>query len=214
MTSAARISIVPTMGKRMSHVTEASSVTHTYYLTYKSAELSLLQAARSNDQRMLHLVSAYVMIAFTLEAYVNDFCAVALADDLWTKMERKATTAEKVRALSKSLNIPVDFSSLPFQEVKPIFQIRDRIAHSKRDVRNSSPSELQSRPLAIPIGDLEKILRDLNLARRFHRAVYSMISQLHRARSDRDHDDHPLEAGAKSIHIGIQMRRTNEGPAN
>lgn len=78
-------------------VSSAYSVHHSYYLMYKAAELSILHAETDEERRKPYLLSAYAMIAFGVEAYVNEFCAVTIPDTLWSDVERKLSTVEKLK---------------------------------------------------------------------------------------------------------------------
>lgn len=197
----------------MSSVEEAYSVAHPHYMMYKSAELSLAYAARSPKHRSLHLLNVYVMIAFTLEAYVNDFCAVSIPHGLWNSVERKLSTSEKLKLVSACLKIPIDFSSPPFQETKEIFRIRDHFAHSKRRLRDISKNGLSETSLVSPKNELEEILVRMDLATKRYRSVYEMIGYLHSIRPEKDHNSHPLETGAFSTFITIVLTKKSGSEA-
>jgi hypothetical protein len=194
----------------MSHISSAHSIRHTHYLLFKAAEVALVKADQDDGLRALHIATAYVMSAFALEAYVNDICAVSIPYKTWNPVERKLSTIEKVKLLKAHTMLKADFSKEPFQLLKQLFRTRDELAHSKRQVLEVEPQNLNTQSLTMPCSNLDKCLDDILLARKLHTAVFDIATTLHNARTDRDNDEHPFQAGAFSNFITITLTKIDE----
>lgn len=194
----------------MSHISSALSVRHTHYLLFKAAEVALVNADQDDRLRNLHIATAYVMSAFSLEAYVNDICAVSIPNKDWSLVERKLSTIEKIKLLKTYIILKTDFSKEPFQLLKQLFRIRDELAHSKRQVLEVDSKNLNIQPLTMPRSKLDECLDDVALARKLHTAVFNIATTLHNARMDKDTDEHPFQAGSSSHFIAITLTRIDK----
>lgn len=194
----------------MSHVSSAHSIRHIHYLLFKAAEVALVKADQDNGLRKLHIATVYVMSAFALEAYVNDICAVSIPDNVWSLIERKLSTTEKIKLLEAHIMLNADSSKEPFQLLKQLFRIRDELAHAKRQVLEVEEPHRNKKVLVMPRSDLDKYLDDILLARKLHKAVFDMATTLHNARKEKDTDEHPFEAGASTSFITITLTKITE----
>jgi len=156
----------------MGHVSSAHSIRQTHYLLFKAAEVALMKADQDDRLRDLHIATVYVMSAFALEAYVNDICAVSIPHKVWSLVERKLSTIEKIKLLEAHTMLKTDFSKEPFQLLKQLFRTRDELAHSKRQVLEVEPQNLNIQPLTMPRSNLDKCLDNILLARKLHTAVF------------------------------------------
>jgi hypothetical protein len=190
----------------MSNIPSSYSVTLTYCITYKAAELSLEHAFKSEKYRALYLINVYVMSAFSLEAYLNDFCAVSLPSHLWKSLEKKLNPIEKINLLSSMLGFKIDFSRQPFQEVRNIFRLRDKFAHAKRNAREAIPEYIARNEFVFPEDDISAYLKDLDKAVKIHKTVYEVINFLHNLRKNKDYDRNPLDVGTRAVNISIGLR--------
>jgi len=195
----------------MSHVKEAYSVHHHHYTLYKSAELLIKHAANDSRQRGLYLRSAYVMLAFALEAYINDFCATSIPESLWPQMKKKFGTKEKLQMVIEHCLIAIDFSLRPFQDFKMLFDIRNELAHSGRSVTIVEADALNRIDFAKEKDRLESMFQDVPLASRLLESVFQMVDHLHLHRTNRDSDGHPFVVGANSFFVSVVL--TPDGSA-
>lgn len=191
----------------MSQITSAYSIAHPHYLMYKAAELALARAYADEKLRSLHAATVYAMSAFALEAYVNDVCAVSIPEAVWGLVERRLNTAEKIKLLETYIPFSPDPSREPFQLLKPLFQIRDELAHCKRQVVEVESSALNAQPLVMPRAGFERYLDDVSLAKKLHKGVFDMVTILHTARVNKDQEGHPFESAAASHFIEIKLTK-------
>ena len=191
----------------MSQITSAYSIAHPHYLMYKAAEFALARADADEKLRSLHVATVYAMSAFALEAYVNDVCAVSIPEAVWGLVERRLSTAEKIKLLEAYIPFSTDPSREPFQLLKPLFRIRDELAHCKRQVVEVEPPALNAQPLVMPRAGLERHLDDVSLAKKLHKGVFDMITILHSARVEKDQEGHPFENAAASHFFEIKLTK-------
>ncbi len=191
----------------MSQITSAYSIAHPHYLMYKAAELALARADADEKLRSLHVATVYAMSAFALEAYVNDVCAVSIPEAVWGLVERRLNTAEKIKLLEAYIPFSTDPSREPFQLLKPLFRIRDELAHCKRQVVEVESQALNEQPLVMPRAGFERHLDDVSLAKKLHKGVFDMVTILHNARVDKDQEGHPFESVAASYFVTIKLTK-------
>lgn len=191
----------------MSQITSAYSIAHPHYLMYKAAEFALARADAEEKLRPLHVATVYAMSAFALEAYVNDVCAVSIPEAVWGLVERRLNTAEKIKLLEAYIPFSTDPSREPFQLLKPLFRIRDELAHCKRQVVEVESPALCAQPLAMPRGGLEMHLDEVSLAKKLHKGVFDMVAILHSARVDKDQEGHPFLSTAASHFVAIKLTK-------
>lgn len=193
----------------MSHISTAFSIPHMHYVLFKAAEVALVKADEDKTLRSLHIATAYVMSAFALEAYVNDICAVSIQGKVWHLVERKLSTTEKIKLLEAHTALNADSSKEPFQLLKQLFRIRDELAHCKRQVLEAEPHlSSDTHKITMPRSATEKYLENIALAKKLHKAVFDMATLLHDARTKKDNDLHPFEAGAHSYLIPTVLTKT------
>lgn len=191
----------------MSQITSAHSIAHPHYLMYKAAEFALARADVDEKLRSLHVATAYAMSAFALEAYVNDVCAVSIPEAVWGLVEKRLNTAEKIKLLEAYIPFSTDPSREPFQLLKPLFRIRDELAHCKRQVVEMESQALNEQPLVMPRAGFERRLDDVSLAKKLHKGVFDMVTILHNARVDKDQEVHPFESVAASHFFTIELTK-------
>lgn len=80
----------------------------------------------------LDMMACLMMIAFSLEGYVN-FVGEKLLDgqpDEWTKFER-LTVREKIKAIRRMTGIQIDWSERPYSTTMKLVELRNILAHPK-----------------------------------------------------------------------------------
>lgn len=194
----------------MSQITSAYSIAHPHYLMYKAAELALARADADEKLRSLHVATVYAMSAFALEAYVNDVCAVSIPEAVWGLVERRLNTAEKIKLLEAYIPFSTDPAREPFQLLKPLFRIRDELAHCKRQVVEVESQALNEQPLVLPRARFERHLDDVSLAKKLHKGVFDMVTILHNARVEKDQERHPFESTAASHFVTIKLTKVED----
>lgn len=190
-------------------VIKAVSSEHSYYYLYKSAELSLQLFNSGTPKEPLHLASVFVMAAFAVEAYVNELCAKIVSAKLWDGIERKLSTVDKIRLLADQAHVDIDFSARPFQLLSEIFKARDTFAHAKLSEWSMLRTGLEGVPTldSTMRGPIETYLHDGSRAANYLNSAFEILRQLHVLFDVDSNDSHPLERGAKTNNIQIQMAR-------
>jgi hypothetical protein len=104
----------------------------------RHAAASLRKTAREHRVGSNHTISAaLVMTAFSVEAFIQTVGPEVLPDT-WIagdKPVERWRVLDKLKAIGKATEIAVDYGSLPWSNIKELFQARDRLAHAKPDDR-------------------------------------------------------------------------------
>lgn len=86
------------------------------------------------------IMAALVMMAFSVEAFVQTLGPEVLSDE-WTQEERPAErwkVTKKLKEIGRKLGVPVDYGESPWQDIKALFEARDDLAHAKPALREAS----------------------------------------------------------------------------
>ena len=101
--------------------------------------LSLAKA--SPDGRIYTCVSALVLSAFMIEAYLNHLGRVKRPD--WDSVERKYPKTRKFLMFANEVGLTVSLSDRPYQSLATLFTYRDSMAHG-RTITEEVDAEVQS----------------------------------------------------------------------
>jgi hypothetical protein len=124
------------------------------------------------------LLSAFLMTAFTLEAYLN--YVGPIVERGWEDFD-KATPLAKLRHVACVVGVPIDSSSRPMQSIIELFTFRNRMAHPRAmhivEEHLSTPEEYQKDFYSEPRPDWMAFATENN-ALRCHRDVGAIIEAI------------------------------------
>ena len=113
---------------------------YAYVLLYQAARHALERACEEPEGSTFGCMNAIIGSAFALEAYFNDLGAHLF--DYWAKIERSLTPHQKLIVISHELEFfDLDFGSRPFQSVRTLLRIRNKLAHGTTEAVSEEWSE-------------------------------------------------------------------------
>jgi hypothetical protein len=147
---------------------------HSYLLTGSRHELE--QGENALEGGTYNFLASILFTAFALEAYLNAVGSEKIT--CWEEIERYKKTEEKLRLLCKSENYKLSLGTPPFNSFKKIFELRNKIAHSKPMKISGKTVELDERNLP----KLSKWMEECTLenATKYLDDASAMIEILHR----------------------------------
>lgn len=86
-------------------------------------------AKTSRDGQLYTCVSALVLSAFMIEAYINHLGKLKESD--WDRLERKLSKTKKFLKLAKDAGLTISLNDRPYQSLTKLFAYRDSMAHGK-----------------------------------------------------------------------------------
>ena len=162
----------------------ATREVYPWILLWNRCTWALEDAATAKDREYLYIFSM-MMSAFTLEAFLNHLLRFRRPQG-WPEFERKATPAQKLRALCTALGVKHDKQHRPFSTFSEIFRFRNDLAHAKpvtlsRTFDYPIREFLEAKKLPpFPLTPWERALRPAT-ARKFHGDTRDMILALYAA---------------------------------
>jgi hypothetical protein len=145
---------------------------HLRYASWRALE----QAREHEKDRFYNCMSCIVFSAFCLEAYFNHLGERIIA--FWATIERNLSPREKLDILSVQLDLHLDFGGRPFQSFRPIFRVRNSLAHGKTE------HLFEEEAVEMPVAEWEEQITIEN-AERYFDDTRDMIEHLHDA-ADQD----------------------------
>jgi hypothetical protein len=162
------------------------------------AELShaadiLMQTAQEHRRGNLYTaLSSLLLRAFTFEAYLNHLGEQRLK--LW-HTKRQLRWFEKFAAICRHLKFAPDQSARPYSTLRPLFRIRNLMAHGKSETI-SEETEVNSQDADRyfwPLTEWERFCTFANVERAKH-DITAIIIELHQQAGLRDNPFAPPEA--------------------
>jgi hypothetical protein len=116
--------------------------TYAYLLSGAKSEVaSSQQSDLTENEKLFKSINSILLTAFFFEAYLNHVGATKVRG--WEILEKKLSPKEKLDLISLEIELKTDFSREPFQSFKPIFEIRNVLAHGKTEnLQKSSESSV------------------------------------------------------------------------
>jgi hypothetical protein len=116
--------------------------TLTYVILFHGANQSYKQAKENVEGSLFNCLSAQLLSAFTLEAFLNHVGQKNIK--LWNILEKKLQPAEKLEFICNEICFKPDFSRRPFQYLKQIFGFRNYMVHGKTETETVEEIQLLS----------------------------------------------------------------------
>ncbi|MBC8264383.1 MAG: hypothetical protein H8E47_09710 [Anaerolineales bacterium] len=104
----------------------------TYAYLYEGARFSIEQAEASEEGSFYNCMSAIILCAFCIEAYLNHIGSELLP--YWDAVERCLRPRDKLEIFDHNLDLRMDLSRRPFQSFTTIFKFRNAVAHGRTEV--------------------------------------------------------------------------------
>jgi len=118
--------------KRRRVTVQSSRTIYTYVYLYHGAHQAIEQAEASNEGSFYNCMSAIILCAFCIEAYLNHIGSETFV--YWDSLER-LKPREKLDVLKGHFGrLSCDVSRRPFQSFTIIFKFRNLIAHGKTEI--------------------------------------------------------------------------------
>lgn len=117
------------------------ATTKTFVYMWIGARHMLSLAKASPDGQLYTCVSALVLSAFMIEAYLNHLGRLKRSD--WDSIERKYPKTRKFLMFANEAQLTVSLNERPYQSLATLFAYRDSMAHG-RTVTEEVDAEVQS----------------------------------------------------------------------
>lgn len=111
-----------------------SRETKTYVFLFKTAKHALSEAEKSEEARIYNLMTVYVFLAFSFEAYINHLGAKTISN--WEEKERKWGQEGRRNKVFEKLKLTVNYEKSPYSAIPELFIFRDSLAHGRTEVVN------------------------------------------------------------------------------
>ena len=149
---------------------------------------NVLEALATEDPRgsTWKFMSALILSAFAWEAYLNQ--VGAQIDPQWNTVERKLSPKEKLKHIAKTIGKNIDLGASPYQEIKELHDLRDKLAHPKPnnlravEVVFETPDVIEELIAQRPPTDWEPLCTESEV-KRLRNAVKAAILDLHQTAS-------------------------------
>ncbi len=145
---------------------------------YHAAWVHLQHVKEKRDGHYYSLLSAFVMSAFTLEAYLNYLGPKV--ERAWSDFDR-APVFVKLRHVACIVGLKLDEKKRPFGSVIELFRLRNIVAHPRAESvieeYSCTPETYQKRFRDEPQPNWKKLLTEKN-GQRYHEDVGKLIEQL------------------------------------
>ncbi|WP_321821735.1 MULTISPECIES: hypothetical protein [unclassified Burkholderia] len=153
-------------------------------------------AKASREGQLYTCLSALVLSAFMLEAYLNHLGGLKHKD--WDALERKQSKTKKFRTFAAQSGINVNLTERPYKSLVTLFAYRDSMAHGKT-VTEEIDAEVDidsSIAASIPSAEWQQFAT-LDTAEELLTDAVAIIRQLHAASGY--HDD-PFGSGGGGLY--------------
>ena len=154
---------------------------YTYAYLSLAAWSEIQEAQGSLEGSFFNCLSAMLLSAFTLEAYLNHIGPMYVPD--WWKKERKLGRAGRLSTICQKLRFKPNMSRRPFKSYVDIFQFRDTLVHGRTlHIATHRETRRMVHTPKYPKAAWEKQVT-LERAKTYHQDTASMIRRLHKLAS-------------------------------
>lgn len=128
------------------YVTDMYSNINTYVYLHNAADWAIDQAKGTEKGRVYNCMSANLLLAFCLEAYLNHICEELLP--FWDEnMKKNLNTENKLKIISSHLNLDLNYSKRPYHTLKDVWKFRNLVVHGKREkIRTQTVRNMRKEP--------------------------------------------------------------------
>lgn len=142
------------MGTDSDSFISASRDVEPAFTLFSTGRYALAKARKTNEGSFLELLTANLMVALALEAFLNKAGLHIWGHDsaVWAGVERLSPLA-KLKAIAEDSDFVLDFGSRPAQTMTGVTRFRNAIAHAKPELLEAEVArEVAEAGLAFPEG--------------------------------------------------------------
>lgn len=189
------------------YLTNSDSQLNTYVYLHNAADWALEQAQKDEEGRFYNCMSANLMLAFCVEAYLNHVCEKLLP--FWNEEMKKDLRMEsKLRIVASYLKIGLDYSKRPFQSLKDIWKFRNLVVHAKTEkIREKKIQTMRKNSFPQTTKPWWEKQCNLRVTAKWFKDTESIITNLHKAQGIEDNPflfisvhsyvAHPIQVNSK-----------------
>ncbi len=164
--------------------TNLDSQINTYVYLYNAADWALEQAEKTEEGRVYNCMSANLMLAFCIEAYLNHAGERLLP--FWDEeIKKDLRTESKLRIIASHLKVSLDYSRPPYQTLRDIWKFRNSVVHAKTEkIRERKTQNIKEKSFPQHTKPWWERQCKLNVTKRWLKDTESIITNLHKAQGN------------------------------